>query len=303
MGKTSRPVQSLHKVNATNIFPSLGRASQSIMFSVIMVVYNGIRFISEAFNSIVNQDFDSYELVIIDGGSTDGTLEFLKENERSITQLISEKDQGIYYAMNKGLQVSRGDYIVFINSDDYLLPGALKQLSQEIAMIPFENRSRAMLCHAVKKVNFKGETLFILRKDEVFFKRNMFYEMPVNHQGLFVHRNLFESLGFFDTSFRIAADYEFVIRAYFSGAADLYFYNFAVSAMRTGGVSESISFLFLRNMETLRIIRVYGNFSVRLFIMILVKFIIDFIVAILKNILPNILIQKYHRLRHGALNE
>lgn len=90
----------------------------SPLVSVITVVYNNVAFIEKTINSVLSQIFDDFEYIIIDGGSTDGTLEIIKKYQNNLSHLISEKDRGIYDAMNKGVNVSSGKYCVFMNSGD-----------------------------------------------------------------------------------------------------------------------------------------------------------------------------------------
>jgi glycosyltransferase involved in cell wall biosynthesis len=93
--------------------------SQLPLLSVITVVYNASATIEKTINSVVNQDYYNLEFIVIDGGSTDGTVDIIKRFEGTVACWISEPDQGIYYAMNKGLQLAKGEYVTFLNSGDY----------------------------------------------------------------------------------------------------------------------------------------------------------------------------------------
>ena len=106
------------------------------LISIITVVLNNDSHIQKTLDSIFNQKYSNYELIIIDGGSTDGTLKIIKKNKKKIDKWISEKDKGIYDAFNKGMDLAEGDYIGFVNSDDILLPNALKILVKYIAKYP-----------------------------------------------------------------------------------------------------------------------------------------------------------------------
>ena len=90
-------------------------------FSIITVVYNNVRDIEHTLKSVVNQSYDHIEYIVIDGQSTDGTLEIIQKYRDKITVLLSEKDKGIYDAMNKGLALATGDYVLFLNSGDELI--------------------------------------------------------------------------------------------------------------------------------------------------------------------------------------
>ncbi len=96
------------------------------LVSIITVVLNNKKFLQQSINSVLNQSYKNYELIIIDGKSTDGTVEILKKNNSKIDFWISEKDKGIYDAMNKGIKISRGSLISILNSDDIYYKNALK---------------------------------------------------------------------------------------------------------------------------------------------------------------------------------
>ena len=99
------------------------------LISIITVVKNGERFLNETFKSVFNQSFKNWEYIVIDGNSTDKTIEIIKDNQNMINYWVSEKDDGIYYAFNKGLSLARGQLIGFVNSDDTLEKNALNILS------------------------------------------------------------------------------------------------------------------------------------------------------------------------------
>ena len=96
--------------------------------SIITVVYNGVLKLEATILSVINQDFNNFEYIIIDGGSTDGTLEIIKKYQDKITLWVSEPDNGIYDAMNKGIKYSKGEYICFINSGDILIELPIENL-------------------------------------------------------------------------------------------------------------------------------------------------------------------------------
>ena len=106
------------------------------LISIITVVYNNVSHIQKTLNSIYSQKYKNYEIVVIDGNSNDGTLQIIKKNKSKINFWISEPDKGIYDAFNKGMKYSSGDYLGFVNSDDILMPNALKILSRYIKRYP-----------------------------------------------------------------------------------------------------------------------------------------------------------------------
>ena len=100
------------------------------LISIITVVKNGERFLNETFKSVFNQSFKNWEYIVIDGKSTDKTIDIIKDNQNMINYWVSEKDDGIYYAFNKGLSLARGQLIGFVNSDDTLDKNAMNILSE-----------------------------------------------------------------------------------------------------------------------------------------------------------------------------
>ena len=102
------------------------------LFSIITVVYNNEKFLEETIQSVLNQKFQNFEYIIIDGGSSDKTLDIIKKYENEIDYWISEKDRGIYDAFNKGMSLAKGDFIGIINSDDTYMNNALEIIAKYV---------------------------------------------------------------------------------------------------------------------------------------------------------------------------
>src|SRR6187549_3204533 len=100
----------------------------SALFTVVVPVYNGQEYIQETLDSIFNQTYKNYELIVVDGASTDNTMKILEANRSRINLIISEKDQGMYDALRKGFDKSTGEYMCYINADDKLLPYTLEKV-------------------------------------------------------------------------------------------------------------------------------------------------------------------------------
>jgi glycosyltransferase involved in cell wall biosynthesis len=175
--------------------------------SIITVVYNSEAFIEKTILSIINQTYQNIEYIIIDGGSTDRTIEIIQKYGKSITRWISQKDKGLYDAMNKGLQMARGDYVWFINSGDEvydkktvetvfdIMPGFPDIIYGETEIIDQAGKQLGMRRHSVPDVlNWKS------------FR----WGMLVCHQSVLVKREL---AGDYDLKFRHSSDFEWVIRA------------------------------------------------------------------------------------------
>lgn len=202
--------------------------------SIITVIFNPIKngrreTLLQAVDSVYNQDYANKEHIIIDGNSSDGTVELLQELKASgkITHFISEPDTGIYDAMNKGIALAVGDYIGFLNSDDYYCDmQAFKKITDTIQGYDY-------LYSSIKIENTSGviDGEFTPSKDR-FLSR-----MPFSHQSLIVKKSLFQEFNNFDTSFKMAADYDFIIRMMLNGKKGIVFPH-ALSVFRLGGVSD-----------------------------------------------------------------
>ena len=117
----------------------LDKKNKLTLVSIITVVYNGEKYLQQTIDSVVNQSYRNIEFIIIDGGSTDGTLDIIKANEESVSKWISEPDEGLYDAMNKGIRLSRGEIIGMINSDDWYELDAVKIMVEAFLNNPTKN--------------------------------------------------------------------------------------------------------------------------------------------------------------------
>lgn len=195
--------------------------------SVITVCFNAEKYIEQTIKSVINQKVCDIEYIIIDGSSTDETIRIIKKYESKIAKWISEPDKGIADAMNKGIALATGEYLMFLHADDYFQsPDAIV-----VAASFMEERKDIYIYDTI----FMKEAGGIRRHSGDFGKRINF--KGVCHQGVLCKRDLFRKIGCFDTSFKICMDYDFFIRAYRHGATGLYI-NEVLSVMRDGGVSS-----------------------------------------------------------------
>ncbi len=210
------------------------------LISVIVAVYNGAKTLQRCIDSVSNQTYLNKELIIIDGGSTDGTIDILTTNNDKIAYWKSEPDNGIYNAWNKALDHVSGDWICFLGSDDYLWK---KSVFEEIMpdMIKAESQDIRMVYGQVARVTEDDEISCVDGFSWEYTWRSIIIDgiCTFTHQGMFHHRTLFELYGKFDESFKIAGDYELLIRAFKDGG-DAYFVNgLIVAGMQTGGITSN----------------------------------------------------------------
>lgn len=222
--------------------PLAAVAGQSILprISIVTAVFNRIGTIDHAISSVHSQRYKNIDHVIIDGGSTDGTLEYLKSKKHLFSVMVSEPDAGLYDALNKGLSKATGDVVGFVHSDDWF---ADEHVLSEIAQ-RFADPSVDAVYGDLDFVDGQHrEDLKVVRcwKSGAYSRRKIKWGWMPPHPTLFVRRHLVEKLGGFDTSLRIAADYDFVLR-YFSGdqIKSAYIPRVLVK-MRKGGTSSNES--------------------------------------------------------------
>lgn len=171
------------------------------LFTIITVTYNAEAFIEASVKSVLSQTFSDYEYIVIDGGSIDSTIHIINQYRRGIHQLLSEKDNGIYDAMNKALDLSTGDYILFVGADDKL--AGTDVLSEVACKLQQEN-----------PVFIYGNVVYNTGRNFLSgFGPKMLLNNTIHHQSIFYHRSLFKDFRY-DTRFKLIADYELNLRLY-----------------------------------------------------------------------------------------
>ncbi len=199
--------------------------------SIITVVYNSERFIENTIKSIINQTYPNIEYIIIDGASTDGTVEIIKKYEKFISQWVSEKDSGLYDAMNKAIEMTGGDYLWFINSgDEIYTENILTDIFGQLNSLP------DVIYGETEIINFKGQ-LIGKRRHSVPKKltwKSLRFGMKVCHQSILVKKNLVEP---YNTDFRYSSDFEWVIKVLKKSKA-IHNSNLILSKFMEGGLTK-----------------------------------------------------------------
>lgn len=169
--------------------------------SVVVVVLNGHTLIRDCLESILSQEYEDFEIVVVDGESCDGTMEILESYGASISKLHSGKDGGLYFAMNKGIELSSGAVVGILGCDDRLAPGALRAISEVFASDP-----------EVEVVY--GEMRYLDRNTNSNLRTEIkdIDKVMIPHPATFVKRTLYQDFGMFNTKFRVAADYDLIFR-------------------------------------------------------------------------------------------
>ncbi len=204
--------------------------------AVITVCYNAEKYIEQTIQSVLAQSYPEIEYIIIDGGSTDGTLDIIRKYDEKITKWTSEPDRGIADAMNKGLALASGELILFLHADDYLadpgvLDAAVSQMTGDWDIYAFD-------------IYFsRGGVLELQRPRGFDWRINV--KIGMCHQGLVCRRRLFKDIGFFDPDLKIDMDYDFILRAYRRGAK-LKLIDLPLAVMRDTGISSRSDWPSLR---------------------------------------------------------
>ncbi len=212
------------------------------LVTVITTVRNGAATIERTIQSVLTQTYGNIQYIVIDAESSDGTLELIKKYENEIDYLVSERDFGIYDGFNKGISQALGLYVGILNADDYLTPNAIEQL---VGNIPAgQDEASLPIIHGNMKLVMASGMLIAEYRHKASAMDQRFAAMPVNHPATFVPLSIYKKIGFFDKSFRIAGDYDFILRAADQGVSFIHVDESWV-AMQVGGASS------LRNAYTL----------------------------------------------------
>lgn len=211
------------------------------LITIITVSYNAVKTIEDTIVSVLGQTYNNIEYIIIDGGSTDGTLDIIKKYQDKITYWVSEPDKGIYDAMNKGIAKANGELIGIINADDWYELNAIEQ-SVEI----YKQERFDVLYGNMNFLRRKGYILKITPPENI---KKIKKKMIICHPSCFITKNAYNKWGLYDKSFKIAADYDLLLRYYIKGAI-FKKVNFLIANFREGGVSSYFSIKnFLENIK------------------------------------------------------
>ena len=195
--------------------------------SIITIVFNDVKNIEKTIISIRDQKIKDLEYIIIDGGSTDGTVEILKQYNDAISYWDSESDKGIVDAFNKGIKKATGDIIGLVNSGDFLEPDTLKKVSEV-----FES-GNADIVYGNMQYWTEKQKEYIYKADHRLLARFM----SLNHPAVFVRKEIYNQYGLFDDTYKVAMDYDLMLRFYSEGARFKYI-DSVLSNMALGGVSD-----------------------------------------------------------------
>lgn len=221
-----------------------------LKITIVTVTFNNCDTIEKTVTSVLDQNYLNLEYIVIDGGSTDGTLEILDKYKNKFKYFKSSTDKGIYDAMNKGIAEATGDLVGFVNGDDYLYEDVLNHVSDCFI------EAKTKLLFSVGDIDYVDHNDNIVgskicRSTKQILKRR-YIEMPTNHLSMFVPIEAFKDNGFFDLRFSNRADYFFILKLIKNGYRPLHLRK-KIGCFRLGGQSGSYS-TFLENYKIIRII-------------------------------------------------
>lgn len=222
-----------------------------MMISIITVVFNNEDTIREAIESVLGQTYKNIEYIIIDGGSKDSTVNFINKYKDQLGYFVSEKDNGLYDAMNKGIKACTGDVIGILNSDDLyedlnVIASVMEEFNKDSELDILYGNLVYVKSNDTKKVvrNWKSKTYY-----KFFFEHA---NVPP-HPSLFVRSKVYNEIGLFDLRYKLAADYELMLRMFKNHNFKSKYINKLITKMRLGGATnQSFSNVVAQNKEILQ---------------------------------------------------
>ena len=210
-------------------------------FSIVTVCFNSEKTIITTIESVLKQKYKNYEYIIVDGASKDGTMDIVKSYEIKFEgrlRYISEPDKGIYDAFNKGIRISKGKYVWIVNSDDYIEPNVLEELSFLTSQYKFENAP--IISAGMNFCNGKSVTTVFgsAEKAAIAYKKDV---VCSPHPSTLVPLHIYNEIGVYDDRFKISGDKEWLHRAY-KMKVPFIFVDTVVTNMMMGGISTTPNF-------------------------------------------------------------
>lgn len=205
---------------------------RSPLISIITVNLNNLGGLKKTMSSVLKQSWKEFEYIVIDGGSGDGSREYIVSHSRELNYWISESDNGVYNAMNKGIAQAKGDYLFFLNSGDWLFnPFTLENVVQHLGEVDVLYGNLVKIYPDGKEIIDKG----IGGKE---LSLQLFLEGNLNHQATFINRSLFSFYGFYDETLKIVSDWKFFLIALGLNNAKVNYIDQEISKYDMSGLSS-----------------------------------------------------------------
>ena len=223
-----------------------------ILISIITINYNDKEGLDRTFKSVINQNWKEFEHIIIDGGSTDGSEKFIENNSSFFSYSISELDDGIYNAMNKGIKQANGEFLIFLNSGDVFFNDNVLDNLVDNLMSDFDEIVYGDVLLTNEKTDLNR--IQIHPKNLTF---NYFFNQTICHQACVFKRELFDSIFYFNERYKIVSDWEFLIFAIFKKEVKIRKLPLVVSNFDTTGISSNLEMRVIAKEEREEVLRKY----------------------------------------------
>lgn len=202
------------------------------LVTIITVCYNSEKTIAQTIESVMKQSYKNIEYIIIDGKSTDGTLQVIQKYKKIMMEklkVVSEKDNGIYEAMNKGIALAKGKLIGIINSNDWYENDAVENI-----ICNYDDSIKYQIIYGMERDYKEDKEMITILKHYQFLETNM-----IAHSSCFVSISVYDDLGKFNLKYKVSADYEFMLRMYLSKKVKFRMIYKLISNFRLGGISST----------------------------------------------------------------
>ena len=217
--------------------------------SIITINYNDLLGLKKTIESVVNQSYSDIEYIVIDGGSTDGSKEYIEQQRSNFSYWVSEEDNGIYNAMNKGIKIAKGEYLLFLNSGDWLVNnGIIEKLLKSVS-------TEDIVYGNIFKVNDKGEAIEKKGVASSNVRLSDLYYRSIFHPASILRRDLFEKYGYYDESLKIVSDWAFFLKGIYFEKVKVRYIDLAITYFVLDGISSKNQQLLKKNAQSLTIFR------------------------------------------------
>jgi glycosyltransferase involved in cell wall biosynthesis len=240
-------------------------ATNRPVITVITVVFNEAVSIENTMLSVLNQTYDNVEYIVVDGGSNDGTLDIIRQYDHAIDYWVSEKDAGIYDAMNKGLRLASGEWINFMNSGD------LFYKTTTLEKIAFHFREKYSIVYGDVQAFSKRHHFNVMKISRPVTPKNLIMKLPICHQATFITLKAFKEVGLYDTNYKICGDHDWLLKALMAGHQVKYVHQ-CIALNNRDGVSSVSLFKLQRERLTLALHH-FNYLKPMIYLMALIPFI------------------------------